>query len=53
MTEGYCTSVHIDLLWVEFQFAHAVHVHRSESFIDLAAMSRAGHYFFTFHAYLE
>jgi hypothetical protein len=35
MAEGDGTSIHVDLLWVEFQLAHAVHTHGSESLIDL------------------
>jgi hypothetical protein len=52
MAEGDRTPVHVDLLWVEFQLAYAVHTHRSESFIDLRPLSHEPS-FFCFHAYLE
>jgi hypothetical protein len=35
MAEGDSTSIHVDLLRVEIQLAHAVHTHGSESLIDL------------------
>jgi hypothetical protein len=35
MAECDGASIHVDLLWVEFQLAHAVHAHGSESLIDL------------------
>jgi hypothetical protein len=55
MSQGYGASVHINLLRVKFQLVHAVHVHRSESFIDLQygpSSSEAGPLFFH-QAYLE
>ena len=52
MAEGNGASVHVDLLWVKLQLAHAVHTHGSEGFIDLRPLSHMRHPFF-FHAYLE
>ena len=52
MSEGYGTSVHINLLRVKVQLAHTVHAHRSEGFIDLQPSSHGSHAFFG-HAYLE
>lgn len=54
MSQGYGASVHINLLRVKFQLAHAVHVHRSESFIDLRAIVTLKPDLCLFHqAYLE
>jgi hypothetical protein len=35
MAEGDGTPIHVDLLWVELQLAHAVYTHGSESLVNL------------------
>lgn len=46
MAEGDCTPVHVDLLRVELQLAHAVHTHGGESLIDLRSLSHEPSFLF-------
>src|ERR1700722_4206354 len=49
MSERDGPSVHVNLLWVEFELAHAVHAHGSECFIDLRPLSHMSDTFFFIH----